>query len=226
MRLVFIGPPGIGKGTYATAVSKRYGVPHISTGDIFREEIKKGTSLGRKVEEYVKRGELVPDEIVIKVIKQRLTQKDCKKGFILDGFPRTLKQAKALDELTKIDLVLNFVAPDTVIIQRLSGRLVCKECGAIYHVKWKPPKRPGVCDVCGGPVARRPDDAPEVVKRRLEEYRKTFQPIIDYYKAKGLLVDVDASEEAPIVIPRIIKVLTHHGFPPPDLGEEAAQKSE
>ena len=226
MRLVFIGPPGIGKGTYATAISKRYGVPHISTGDIFREEIKKGTSLGRKVEEYVKKGELVPDEIVIEVVKQRLAQEDCKKGFILDGFPRTLKQAEALDKLTKIDLVLNFVAPDTVIIQRLSGRLVCKKCGAIYHVKWKPPKKPGICDVCGGPVARRPDDEPEVVKHRLEEYRKTFKPIIDYYKAKGLLVDVDASEEAPIVIPRIIEVLTHHGFPPPDLGEEAAQKSE
>ncbi len=215
MRLVFIGPPGIGKGTYASAVSKVYGIPHISTGDIFREEIKQGTELGRKVKEYVERGELVPDEIVIEVVRKRLLQEDCKRGFILDGFPRTLKQAEALDKITKIDLVLNFKAPDEVIIERLSGRLICSKCGAIYHRKWMPPKKPGICDKCGGPLITREDDRPEVIRHRLELFRRQFAPIIEYYRRKGLLVDVDASEQAEIVVPRVLKVLEEHGFKPP-----------
>ena len=178
MRLVVIGPPGIGKGTYASAVSRVYGIPHVSTGDIFREEIKKGSELGLRIKGYVDRGELVPDDIVIEVVKKRLSEKDCAKGFILDGFPRTLRQARALDEITRIDLVLNFTAPDEVIIDRISGRRICRKCGAIYHVKYIPPKTPGVCDRCGGPLIQRDDDRPEVVARRLELYRRQFLSLI------------------------------------------------
>ena len=212
LRLVFLGPPGIGKGTYASAISKMYGIPHISTGDIFREEIKRGTELGRKIKEYVERGELVPDEIVIEVVRERLSREDCKKGFILDGFPRTLRQAQALDEMTTLDLALNFVAPDEVIIERLSGRRICRRCGAIYHIKFMPPKVEGVCDICGGELYQREDDKPEVIKRRLELYRRQFKPILDFYRAKGILVDVDASEQADVVIPRIVEVLKRHGL--------------
>ncbi|OYT28017.1 MAG: adenylate kinase [Thermofilum sp. ex4484_82] len=214
MRLVFLGPPGVGKGTYASAISEKYGVPHISTGDIFREEIKKGSKLGKMVKSYVDAGKLVPDDIVIEVVKQRLLMDDCRKGFILDGFPRTLKQAEALDEITRIDLALNFVAPDEVIIERISGRRICLKCGEIYHVTYKPPKVPGVCDKCGGPVIQREDDKPEVVKERLAIYRERFTPIIDHYKRKGILVEVYAGEQAEKVIPRIIEVLKKHGFYP------------
>ncbi|MEM2790666.1 MAG: nucleoside monophosphate kinase, partial [Thermofilaceae archaeon] len=133
MRLVFMGPPGVGKGTYAAAISERFGIPHVSTGDMIREEIKKGTELGRKLREYVERGELVPDELVTEIVRARLSQEDCKHGFILDGYPRTLKQAEDLDKMTKIDLVLNFIAPDEVIVDRISGRRICRKCGAIYH---------------------------------------------------------------------------------------------
>jgi len=214
LRLVFLGPPGVGKGTYASAISKKYGIPHISTGDIFREEIKKGSELGKKVKSYVDAGKLVPDDIVIEVVKRRLSMDDCKKGFILDGFPRTLAQAEALDKITKIDLALNFVAPDEVIIERISGRRVCLKCGAIYHVVYMPPKVRGVCDKCGGSLIQREDDKPEVVKERLAIYRERFSPIIDYYKKKGILVEVYAGEPAEKVIPKIIKVLEEHGFHP------------
>jgi adenylate kinase len=207
MRLVFIGPPGVGKGTYAAAVSQRFGIPHVSTGDMIREEIKRGSELGRKLKEYVDRGLLVPDEIVTEMVRERLSREDCKRGFILDGYPRTLKQAEELDRITAIDLVLNFVAPDEVIIDRISGRRICRVCGAIYHVKYMPPKVPGVCDRCGGPLYQREDDKPEVVARRLEVYRQQFAPIIEYYRRKGVLVDVDASEQAEVVVPRVLKLL-------------------
>jgi adenylate kinase len=207
MRLVFIGPPGVGKGTYAAAVSQRFGIPHVSTGDMIREEIKRGSELGRKLKEYVERGLLVPDEIVTEMVRERLSREDCKRGFILDGYPRTLKQAEELDRITAIDLVLNFVAPDEVIIDRISGRRICRVCGAIYHVKYMPPKVPGVCDRCGGPLYQREDDKPEVVARRLEVYRQQFAPIIEYYRRRGILVDVDASEQAEVVVPRVLKLL-------------------
>ncbi|OYT28339.1 MAG: adenylate kinase [Thermofilum sp. ex4484_79] len=214
MKLVFIGPPGVGKGTYASAISKIYGVPHISTGDIFREEIKKGTDLGKRIRSFVEKGELVPDEIVIETIRKRLSQDDCKKGFILDGFPRTLEQAKALDEIVVLDLVLEFVAPDDVIIKRISGRRICSKCGAIYHVVFNPPKVSGVCDKCGAPVIQRDDDKPEVVRHRLKIYKKRFAPIIDYYMKKGILVKVDARELADKVVPKIVEVLKKYGFYP------------
>ncbi len=212
MRLVFIGPPGIGKGSYASELSKRYGIPHISTGDIFREEIKRGSELGRLVKEYVERGELVPDEIVIEVVRRRLSMDDCKRGFILDGFPRTLRQAIELDRIVKIDLVLNFVAPDEVIIERLSGRRICRNCGAIYHIKFRPPRVPGKCDVCGGELYQREDDKPEVIRHRLEVYREQMRPIIEYYREKGILVDVDATGPVEDVVRRCIEVLRRYGL--------------
>lgn len=210
MKMVFLGPPGVGKGTYARAVSKEFGIPHISTGDIFREEIARGSELGRKVKEYVEKGLLVPDEIVVEVVKKRLSQPDCKRGFILDGFPRTISQARALDEFAPPNLALLFVAPDEVIVERISGRRICAWCGAIYHVKYMPPKYPGICDRCGGPLIQRRDDRPEVVRERLKVYRETFTPIIDYYRGKGILREVDASEQAPVVVPRVIKVIKEY----------------
>jgi len=210
MKMVFLGPPGVGKGTYARAVSKEFGIPHISTGDIFREEIARGSELGRKVKEYVEKGLLVPDEIVVEVVKKRLSQPDCRRGFILDGFPRTISQARALDEFAPPNLALLFVAPDEVIVERISGRRICAWCGAIYHVKYMPPKYPGICDRCGGPLIQRRDDRPEVVRERLKVYRETFTPIIDYYRGKGILREVDASEQAPVVVPRVIKVIKEY----------------
>ena len=212
MRLVFVGPPGVGKGTYATAVSQRCGIPHISTGDMIREEIKRGTELGKRLREYVERGALVPDELVTEMLRQRLQQDDCRRGFILDGYPRTLKQAEELDKITTIDLVLNFVASDEVIIDRISGRRICRRCGAIYHVKYMPPKVPGVCDKCGGELYQREDDKPEVVKKRLAVFREQLAPVLDYYRRRGLLVDVDASEQAEVVVPRVFAALEARGF--------------
>ena len=212
MNIVLLGPPGVGKGTYAGKLSERYGIPHISTGDILREEIKRDSELGRKVKKYVERGELVPDSIIIEVIKERLATGDCRKGFILDGFPRTLNQARALDNIVRVDVVFNFVAPKEVIIERLSGRRICRKCGAIYHIRYKPPKKPGVCDICGGELYQREDDKPEVIERRLEVYKEQTAPLIDYYSKKGLLVDIDASKEVDEVIAQCERILREKGI--------------
>jgi len=212
MNIVLLGPPGVGKGTYAGRLSERYGIPHISTGDILREEIKRDSELGRKVKKYVERGELVPDSIIIEVIKERLAADDCRKGFILDGFPRTLNQARALDNIVRVDVVFNFVAPKEVIIERLSGRRICRKCGAIYHIRYKPPKKPGVCDICGGELYQREDDKPEVIERRLEVYKEQTAPLIDYYSRKGLLVDIDASKEVDEVIAQCERILRERGI--------------
>ena len=205
VNLVLLGPPGVGKGTYAKELSRRLGIPHISTGDIFREEVKKGTPLGLKVKEYLDRGVLVPDSIVNEVVKQRLSMDDCRRGFILDGYPRTLNQAKALDSMVRIDAALYFTAPKEVIIERVSGRRICPKCGAIYHVKNIPPKKPGICDICGSKLIQREDDKPEVVERRLRVYEETMRPVIEYYRSKGLLIEVDASE--PVVEKIVLKAI-------------------
>ena len=215
MKLIFIGPPGVGKGTYASSISKIYGIPHISTGDMIRDEIKRKTELGLKIKKYVDSGELVPDEIVIEMVRKRLNEDDCKRGFILDGFPRTLNQAKALDKITYIDLVLKFEAPVKTIIERISGRRICRKCGAIYHIKYMPPKVDGICDRCGGPLIHRKDDTREVVLHRLEVYKKQFAPIIEYYRKKNLIIEIYAGDPAEIVIPRIVKILGEKGFKPP-----------
>jgi len=212
MRLIFIGPPGIGKGTYAKMLTQKYGIPHISTGDIFRDEIAKGSELGLKVKQYVEKGLLVPDEIVIEVVKNVLEKPECRRGFILDGFPRTIEQAKALDNIVKIDIVFLFEAPVEVIIERVSGRLVCPKCGAIYNINWKPPKTPGICDVCGSPLIRRKDDEPEVVRTRYQVYKQTFEPVINYYREKKVLVEVDASRDAKLVVSDVEKILKEKGL--------------
>jgi len=207
MKLVFIGPPGVGKGTYAKAVSEKFGIPHISTGDIFREEIKKGSELGKRVKEFLDKGLLVPDDIVIEVVKQRLSMDDCKKGFILDGFPRTLQQAEALEQFARPEWAFLFQARDETILERLGGRRVCPNCGAIYHIKYMPPKVPGICDKCGTPLIQRKDDTPEVIMQRLKIYREQFTPIILFYKERGRLVEIDANEQADKVVPVVIERL-------------------
>lgn len=196
MILVLLGPPGSGKGTYASILTGRLGIPHVSTGDLVREEIKAGTKVGRMIEEYNRRGELVPDEMILELLKKRISKPDCSKGFILDGFPRTLRQAEALEGMANVDAVVNLDVPDEIIVDRLSSRLICRNCGAIYNEKTLKPKRPGVCDKCGGPLYKREDDKPDVVKERLRVYREKTKPLIDFYEQKGLLVNVRCEEAA------------------------------
>ncbi len=193
MNIVILGSPGAGKGTYAKILSDKYNIPRISVGDLFRKAIRDETELGKKIKDYVSRGDLIPDEIVIELVKERLQKDDCKNGFFLDGFPRTIAQAEAMEKFKKIDKVLNFVASDRVIMSRLGGRRTCRECGAIYHVKEVPPKVEGVCDRCGGRLYQRSDETPQAIKNRLRVYREKTMPVIDYFRKKGLLADIDAN---------------------------------
>lgn len=198
MRLILLGPPGAGKGTQSIVLSRTYKIVHISTGDILREAVKNATPLGKKAHTFMNKGELVPDEIVTGIVVERLDQKDTKANFILDGFPRTLKQAESLDAALKkissgIDLVLYFEIPEAVAIERLTGRRVCKICGANYHIKNIPPKKEGICDKCGGELFQRPDDTKETVKNRLKVYEDQTRPLIDYYTKKGLLKRVSGA---------------------------------
>jgi len=200
MNIIMLGPPGVGKGTQALELSKICGIPQISTGDILRANVKQGTRLGLQAKALMDRGGLVPDEVVIGIIAGRLTEPDCERGFILDGFPRTVAQADALEEmLTRqgkhIDHVINVQAGDEVLTRRISGRRTCRSCGRMYHVEYDPPASPGICDACGGELYQRDDDAEETVQRRLEEYRAKTQPLIEYYSGRGSLRDVDG--EAP-----------------------------
>ena len=192
MNVVILGSPGVGKGTYANFLSEKYNTPRISTGDLFREAIRDETELGKKIKDYVSRGDLVPDEITIELVKERLERDDCKNGFFLDGFPRTVVQAEALEKFKKIDKVLNFVASDRVVLSRLGGRRTCRECGAIYHIKEIPPKVEGICDFCGGKLYQRSDETPQAIKNRLKVYREKTKPVLDYFRKRGLLVDIDA----------------------------------
>lgn len=192
MNLILLGPPGIGKGTQAEILSSELGIPKISTGDMMREEAAKGMELGKKVKAYMDRGELVPDEVAMKIMKKRLGQKDCSSGFILDGFPRTIAQARELEKISKIDLVLNLSASRKEIVERIAGRLTCKSCGEIYHSRHSPPRTKGKCDKCGGGLYQREDQKAEVVERRIEVYEEQTKPLISYYENKGILVNVDA----------------------------------
>ncbi|RJP27882.1 MAG: adenylate kinase [Actinobacteria bacterium] len=200
MNLIMLGPPGAGKGTQAERISISYSVPHISTGDIFRENLRQGTALGLKAKEYMDRGELVPDALVIDIVKDRLENPDCRDGFILDGFPRTVAQADALKGMLSemgiyIDHVLNIQVPQDVVVKRLTARRTCGSCGSIYHLLYDPPRVEGVCDDCGGELYRRDDDSEETVLARLEEYAGKTQPLIEYYSREGLLWDIDGSAE-------------------------------
>ena len=188
MRLILLAAPGAGKGTQAEILSEHYGIPSISTGAILRKAIKDGTELGKTAEKYINDGKLIPDDLMLKVMDERFKNDDCKNGFILDGFPRTLAQAEALSASPiKIDKVLSIEVDDRTIIERLSGRLECKSCGSTYHTEHRPPKTPGVCDKCGGELGARDDDKPETVKQRLKTYHEQTEPLIEYYRDKGLL---------------------------------------
>jgi adenylate kinase len=208
MKIVLLGSPGVGKGTYANVMKDKLGVPHISTGDLFRENIKKETDLGLRAKKYMDLGELVPDEITTGMLKERISGE---RGFLLDGYPRTIPQAESLAVMTEIDLVLNFVADDEVIIQRLSGRRICKKCGTIFHTVNLPPKKEGVCDSCGGELYQRDDDKPEAIKERLEIYREKTAPLVKYYQEKGLLHTVKVNEDfgthREILLERIFKAI-------------------
>ena len=200
MNLIFLGPPGVGKGTIAKDIVKEKGIPQISTGDLLRAAVKEGSELGIKAKEYMDAGKLVPDELVIELLKNRISQDDCKNGFILDGFPRTIIQAKALEGEVKIDKVLNFKALDETIIQRLSGRRTCKKCNAIYHIENIPPKKEGICDKCNGELFQRDDDKPEAIKKRLEVYQEQTEPLIEHYNKKGILVDIETEQPIPEIV--------------------------
>ena len=212
MKIIMLGAPGAGKGTQAKMIADKYGVPHISTGDIFRANIKNGTELGMEAKKYMDQGLLVPDELTVRILLNRVAQDDCKNGYVLDGFPRTIPQAEVLDsELTKlgdhIDYAINVDVPDENIVKRMSGRRACLTCGATYHIEHVPPKKEGICDVCGSELVLRDDDKPETVKNRLNVYHEQTQPLIDFYTEKGVLKTVDGTVPMEKVFAAITAIL-------------------
>ena len=212
MNLILLGPPGAGKGTQATRIVEKYKVPHISTGDIFRENIKNNTPLGQKAQEYMNKGELVPDQLVVDIALDRLGKDDCKNGFLLDGFPRTVFQADALDKFLKdkgkgIDLVINIEVEDRMLIERLDARRVCPTCAATYNVIGMPPKKEGICDKCNDTLIQRKDDKKETVGNRIKVYHEQTSPLIDYYKEKGLIKDFDGMIGADALFDEIVKAI-------------------
>ena len=200
MNFVFLGPPGAGKGTLAAAVSALYGIPHISTGEIFRAAIKAQTPLGKKVKAIIDSGALVGDDITVELIRDRLAQSDAKNGFILDGFPRTINQAEQLEKIAKIDCAVNFDINDEAVVERLSGRRVCRKCSHNFHVVFMPPEKENTCTHCGGELYIRDDDKPESIKHRLEVYRAQTAPLIDFYRSKNLLKAIDAKPATDIIL--------------------------
>ncbi len=208
MKLILLGAPGAGKGTQAEKIVQRFGIPAISTGNILRAAVKDGTEMGLKAKAFMDAGQLVPDEVVIGIIKDRLKEKDCEKGFILDGFPRTIPQAQALvDAGIEIDKVIDIEVDDEKIIKRMSGRRVCAKCASSYHLEYKKPKVDGVCDACAGELIQRKDDAPETVIARLEEYHKSTEPLKDFYQKLGKLVIVEGQEEVEDTTSLVFKAL-------------------
>ena len=212
MKIIMLGAPGAGKGTQAKMIADKYGLPHVSTGDIFRANLKEGTELGKKAKEYMDKGALVPDELTVEILLDRVAKDDCSGGYVLDGFPRTIPQAEVLDsELTKlgdaVDLAIDVEVPDENIVRRMSGRRACLKCGATYHVEYIPPKKEGICDDCGEPLVQRDDDKEETVKKRLSVYHEQTQPLIDYYTKKGILKTVDGTKDMKDVFADITAII-------------------
>lgn len=212
MKIVMLGAPGAGKGTQAKQIAGKYGLPHISTGDIFRANIKNGTELGKEAKKYMDQGLLVPDELTVRLLLDRVSQEDCKKGYVLDGFPRTIPQANVLDEALeklgdRIDYAIDVDVPDENIVRRMSGRRACLSCGATYHVAYAPPQKEGICDTCGSELVLRDDDKPETVQNRLHVYHEQTQPLIDFYARKGVLRTVDGTQAVEDVFEAICKIL-------------------
>lgn len=212
MRIIMLGAPGAGKGTQAKKIAEKYGIPHISTGDIFRANIKNGTELGKKAKTYMDQGLLVPDELVCDLVVDRVQQPDCEKGYVLDGFPRTIPQAEALDAALKslgsaIDYAIDVDVPDENIVNRMGGRRACVKCGATYHVVFNPTKEEGVCDACGDKLILRDDDKPETVQKRLRVYHEQTQPLIDYYTTAGVMKSVDGTLNMEDVFRAIVAIL-------------------
>lgn len=212
MKIIMLGAPGAGKGTQAKMIAEKYSIPHVSTGDIFRANIKNGTELGKQAKQYMDQGLLVPDELTVKILLDRVAQPDCANGYVLDGFPRTIPQAQVLDEALaklgeKIDYAINVDVPDENIVKRMSGRRACLKCGATYHIEHIPPKKEGICDTCGSELVLRDDDKPETVLNRLDVYHKQTQPLIDFYTKKDVLRTVDGTVDMKDVFAAIIAIL-------------------
>ncbi len=212
MKIIMLGAPGAGKGTQAKMIAEKYTIPHISTGDIFRANIKNGTELGMEAKKYMDQGLLVPDELTVKILLDRVANDDCKNGYVLDGFPRTIPQAEVLDNALnelgdKIDFAVNVDVPDENIIRRMGGRRACLSCGATYHIEHVPPKTEGICDTCGQELVLRDDDKPETVKNRLDVYHAQTQPLIDFYTKKGVLKTVDGTVDMKDVFAAIVAIL-------------------
>ena len=212
MKIIMLGAPGAGKGTQAKKIADKYHVPHISTGDIFRANIKEGTELGKKAKAYMDQGLLVPDELTLELVMDRFTNPDCANGYVLDGFPRTIPQAEALTEALEkkgeaIDYAVNVEVPDDNIISRMFGRRACLACGSTYHIVYAPTKTEGVCDRCGEKLVLRDDDKPETVKKRLDVYHSQTQPLIEYYTGQGKLAEVDGTQDVDAVFDAIVKIL-------------------
>jgi len=212
MKIIMLGAPGAGKGTQAKMIAEKYGIPHVSTGDIFRANIKNGTDLGKQAKEYMDAGKLVPDELTVKILLDRVAQDDCKNGYVLDGFPRTIPQAEVLEDALnklgdKIDFAVNVDVPDENIVRRMSGRRACLKCGATYHIEHIPPKHEGICDTCGSELVLRDDDKPETVLNRLKVYHEQTQPLIDFYTERNVLRTVDGTRDMKDVFADIISIL-------------------
>lgn len=208
MKMIFLGMPGSGKGTQAKMIAEKYEIPHISTGDMFRGIAKDDSELGKKVKSLIDNGLLVSDEVTFEVLENRLKKDDCKKGFILDGYPRTINQAELLDKLGKMDLIIYIELPDTTVIKRLTSRRTCKKCGAIYNVISNLPEKEGICNKCGGKLYQREDETEETIKKRLDVYKKETEPLVDYYKKKGMLTEIDGEQDINKIFEDIVKILS------------------